>query len=69
MHLLQRIHRSGVSILMIEHLVHVILELAEHVFVLNFGEELFQGKPHDVMAHPEVIESYLGKPLTEAVVE
>jgi branched-chain amino acid transport system ATP-binding protein len=69
MHLLQRIHRSGVAILMIEHLVHVILELAEHVFVLNFGEELFQGKPHDVMAHPEVIESYLGKPLTEAVVE
>jgi branched-chain amino acid transport system ATP-binding protein len=69
MHLLQRIHRSGVAILMIEHLVHVILELAEHVFVLNFGEELFQGKPDDVMAHPEVIESYLGKPLTEAVVE
>ena len=69
MQLLQRIHGNGVAILMIEHLVPVILELAEHVFVLNFGEELFQGKPDDVIAHPEVIESYLGKPLAEAVVE
>ena len=66
MRLLKRIHKSGVTILMIEHLVHVILELAQHVFVLNFGQELYQGKPDDVIAHPEVIESYLGKPLTEA---
>jgi ABC-type branched-subunit amino acid transport system ATPase component len=33
--------------------------------VLNFGQELFQGKPADVLAHPDVIESYLGKPLGE----
>lgn len=63
MRLLKRIHASGLTILMIEHLVHVILELSEHVFVLNFGQELFQGKPQDVIEHPEVIESYLGKPL------
>lgn len=66
MQLLKRIHANGVTILMIEHLVHVILELAEHVFVLNFGQELYQGKPDDVIAHPEVIESYLGKPLEAA---
>jgi branched-chain amino acid transport system ATP-binding protein len=63
MQLLKRIHANGVTILMIEHLVHVIIALAQHVFVLNFGQELFQGKPDDVIAHPEVIESYLGKPL------
>ena len=63
MQLLRRIHANGVTILMIEHLVHVIIALAQHVFVLNFGQELFQGKPDDVIAHPEVIESYLGKPL------
>lgn len=68
MQLLKRIHASGVTIFMIEHLVRVILELSEHVFVLNFGQELYQGRPDDVVAHPEVIESYLGKPL-ESVTE
>tara|TARA_R110002020_G_scaffold136630_5_gene304612 strand:- start:20541 stop:21272 length:732 start_codon:yes stop_codon:yes gene_type:complete len=63
MDVLIEVSRSGVSILMIEHLVHVILALADKVFVLNFGEELFQGSPDQVMSHPEVIESYLGRPL------
>lgn len=63
MEMLADVNRSGVTILMIEHLVHVILQLADWVFVLNFGEELFQGTSDDVMSHPEVIESYLGRPL------
>ncbi len=67
--LLKRIHANGVSILMIEHLVHVIIALAQHVFVLNFGQELFQGNPEDVISHPEVIESYLGKPLEALAAE
>ena len=69
MKLLQRIHAKGVTILMIEHLVHVIIALAQRVFVLNFGQELFQGKPSEVISHPEVIESYLGKPLETLAVE
>ena len=48
---------------MIEHLVHVITELCDHAFVLNFGRELFQGRPDDVIRHPDVIHAYLGKPL------
>ncbi|MDO8876008.1 MAG: ABC transporter ATP-binding protein [Pseudolabrys sp.] len=60
---LKRIHASGTTVVMIEHLVHVILDLCEHVFVLNFGRELFRGSPNDVVSHPEVIEAYLGKPL------
>jgi len=63
MEVLRKIHAEGTTILMIEHLVPVILALAEHVFVLNLGQELYQGAPRDVIAHPEVIESYLGKPL------
>lgn len=63
MEMLADVNRSGVTILMIEHLVHVILQLADWVFVLNFGEELFQGTSDEVMSHPEVIESYLGRPL------
>ena len=51
---------------MIEHLVGVILALTDRVLVLDFGRELFQGTPEDVVVHPEVINSYLGKPLDQS---
>lgn len=60
---LQRIHRAGVTIVMIEHLVEVIVALSARVVVLNFGCKLHEGTPHEVIEHPEVIESYLGLPL------
>jgi branched-chain amino acid transport system ATP-binding protein len=60
---LQRIHAAGTTVVMIEHLVHVILDLCDHVFVLNFGRQLFRGTPQEVVSNPEVIEAYLGKPL------
>jgi branched-chain amino acid transport system ATP-binding protein len=66
MDVLDRIHKDGTTILMIEHLVHVIVRLAQHVVVLNFGEKLFEGEPAEVLEHPAVQESYLGKPLAVA---
>jgi branched-chain amino acid transport system ATP-binding protein len=50
------------TIIMVEHLVHIVTRLCDHVLVLNFGSELFQGHPDDVVEHPEVIHAYLGKP-------
>ncbi|OJY45861.1 MAG: hypothetical protein BGP08_06580 [Rhizobiales bacterium 64-17] len=61
MDVVERVADHGVTILMIEHLVGVILALTDRVLVLNFGRELFQGTPEDVVAHPAVIESYLGR--------
>lgn len=66
MDVLERIHQDGTTILMIEHLVHVIARLAQHIVVLNFGQKLFEGEPAAVLSHPAVIESYLGKPLGSA---
>jgi branched-chain amino acid transport system ATP-binding protein len=60
---LRRIHASGVTVVMIEHVIEAILELAQHVIVLNFGKKLFEGPPREVIEHPDVIESYLGRPL------
>lgn len=65
MEVLQRIHASGVTIVMIEHLVEVIMAMCSRVIVLNFGEKLFEGSPQEVEEHPAVIESYLGRPLEE----
>jgi branched-chain amino acid transport system ATP-binding protein len=63
---LERIHAAGATIVMIEHVVEVILRLTSRVVVLNFGEKLFEGTPEEVVEHPAVIESYLGRPLEPA---
>ena len=63
MDVVERVADSGMTILMIEHLVGVIVALCDRVLVLNFGSELFQGTPDEAIAHPQVIESYLGQPL------
>ena len=59
----REIHRTGTTIVMIEHLVEVILALAQRVTVLNFGRKLFDGEPRAVFERPEVVDAYLGRPL------
>ena len=56
---IQGIHKAGVAIIWIEHIVHA-LAVVSRLTVINFGAKLAGGEPRSVMADPQVQDIYMG---------
>ncbi|MGH4037507.1 MAG: ABC transporter ATP-binding protein [Sphaerochaeta sp.] len=58
---IRRIRDTGVSVVLIEHDMKLVMNICDNITVLNYGQMIAQGTPHEIKNNPLVIEAYLGK--------
>jgi ABC-type branched-subunit amino acid transport system ATPase component len=58
--LLETIRRAGTTVLLVEHDMSFVMEVSDHITVLNFGRRIFDGAPAEARSSTAVIEAYLG---------
>jgi branched-chain amino acid transport system ATP-binding protein len=58
--LIRKMARSGLTVCLIEHKMNMIMNLADKIMVLNYGEKIAEGTPGEIRSNPVVIEAYLG---------
>jgi branched-chain amino acid transport system ATP-binding protein len=56
-----RIRERGITILLVEHDMNLVMEISDVVSVLNYGRKIAEGKPREIQRNPEVIAAYLGE--------
>jgi branched-chain amino acid transport system ATP-binding protein len=58
--LVRRVRETGVTVLMVEHVMEIVMPLVDRAIVLDLGRVLLEGKPTDIVRDPKVITAYLG---------
>jgi branched-chain amino acid transport system ATP-binding protein len=59
--LIKKMRDSGITILIVEHIMKVIMSISDRIHAINFGQTIAEGTPHEVANNPAVIEAYLGE--------
>jgi branched-chain amino acid transport system ATP-binding protein len=58
--LIREINRQGITILIIEHVMKVIMDISDRLIVLHYGSKIAEGDPQTVYTDPDVVQAYLG---------
>ena len=58
--LIRKVAQSGVTVLLVEHDMKLVMNLSDHILVLDYGKTLAEGTAAEVRANPDVIAAYLG---------
>lgn len=67
---IKKVRNQGVTIIMIEHVMHAVMNVSDRVIVLEYGQQIAEGTPEEIASNQRVIEAYLGDPrLAERLME